>query len=377
MKKYKITSVLAGIVGAFVLAVQPALAAGTLTVAPGSLDGWTDQSAAGGTVSYVDGAPAGLGEASLELKTSDDNASRAVYSRSESVALSDVNELSYWTKQVAATAEGGSASFFVGVDLNGDGTWDTNLIHEPYWQNEGSPDTAPVVAGEWQQWDVDAGLFWSSRSYDGVLTAGAGGPPFYTLAQVQEAFPNALVTGYGVNVGTYNPNYTILVDGVVFNGTTYNFEMVVPDTTAPDVPEAIGATSPVVACGGTTDSNTVTLGWTDESASGAVSYQYQVMTPQRATWDDAWTVNTATNSYSGAFTEGEGDYTYRVAAVDASGNVSAWSNECVLTYDTTPEPVVLTNKDQCKKGGWEAFGFKNQGLCIASVQSSENSRHRR
>jgi len=26
-----------------------------------------------------------------------------------------------------------------------------------------------------------------------------------------------------------------------------------------------------------------------------------------------------------------------------------------------------TNKDQCKKGGWRQFGFKNQGQCIAFV----------
>jgi len=26
-----------------------------------------------------------------------------------------------------------------------------------------------------------------------------------------------------------------------------------------------------------------------------------------------------------------------------------------------------TNKDQCKDGGWRAFGFKNQGQCIAFV----------
>lgn len=41
------------------------------------------------------------------------------------------------------------------------------------------------------------------------------------------------------------------------------------------------------------------------------------------------------------------------------------------------EPAVPTSKDDCKKGGYEAFGFKNQGLCVASVQSSDRSKHNR
>lgn len=33
-------------------------------------------------------------------------------------------------------------------------------------------------------------------------------------------------------------------------------------------------------------------------------------------------------------------------------------------YDFEPVPQ---NKDECKQGGWQAFGFENQGLCIKSV----------
>jgi hypothetical protein len=33
-----------------------------------------------------------------------------------------------------------------------------------------------------------------------------------------------------------------------------------------------------------------------------------------------------------------------------------------------PVPEVPTAKEQCKKGGYEEFGFKNQGQCVASVQ---------
>ena len=37
-------------------------------------------------------------------------------------------------------------------------------------------------------------------------------------------FPNAVVVGIGVNIGSFNPAYTVEVDGVQFNDTVYNFE---------------------------------------------------------------------------------------------------------------------------------------------------------
>lgn len=42
-------------------------------------------------------------------------------------------------------------------------------------------------------------------------------------------------------------------------------------------------------------------------------------------------------------------------------------------------PEEATTKEECKNGGWMNFqaGYKNQGQCIASVVSSENSRHNR
>ena len=37
--------------------------------------------------------------------------------------------------------------------------------------------------------------------------------------------PNAVVVGFGVNIGSNNPSYTVRTDLVDFNGTTYNFEL--------------------------------------------------------------------------------------------------------------------------------------------------------
>lgn len=38
-------------------------------------------------------------------------------------------------------------------------------------------------------------------------------------------------------------------------------------------------------------------------------------------------------------------------------------------------PLTLTSMDQCKNGGWEGFGFKNQGQCIASIVANDHSVH--
>lgn len=229
--------------GALALVATPAAVAlestNTVRVTPDGTSGWTSTGDVG-AVTYVDGSPAGLGENSLQLKTTTDM-TKATYAHAENMPLRDVMSLSYWTKQVAATSDGGSASLQLAVDLDGDGVFDTNLVYEPYWQDQANPDGAPVSTEGWQQWDVLGGLFWSSRSFgEGptALTAGGGGSPFYTLAQLTVAYPDANLLGIGVNVGKNNVDYTINVDGVELNGTTYDFEKNVDDgeETPPTVP---------------------------------------------------------------------------------------------------------------------------------------------
>lgn len=40
-------------------------------------------------------------------------------------------------------------------------------------------------------------------------------------------------------------------------------------------------------------------------------------------------------------------------------------------FDVIPD---VQTKDQCKDGGWEAFGFSNQGRCIQFVNTGKDSR---
>jgi hypothetical protein len=37
--------------------------------------------------------------------------------------------------------------------------------------------------------------------------------------------------------------------------------------------------------------------------------------------------------------------------------------------------VTLASRDQCRDGGWEDFGFTNQGRCVASLVASDHSPH--
>lgn len=210
----------AGILG--VSAVFAAHAApATVVVTPANTQGWsTADTRPGGTVSFVNDSTAPLGTGALQLTTDSTNAAKAQYMHAANVPLSSNLELSYQTKQVSGppTAD---PSYQLVLDLDGNGTPDTTLVYEPYWNGTVNP-------GAWQYWDVTSGQFWSSKTVtDGScsLTAGSGGAPFYTLADVAKMCPNAVVLGFGVNIGSYNPNYVVETDAVDFNGTTYNFEL--------------------------------------------------------------------------------------------------------------------------------------------------------
>lgn len=202
-----------------------AASAATQTVLP-STSGWSEaDTRTGGEVNFMKDTTAPFGTGALHLITDNTNPAKAQYmtTNHSGTPLSQITNLSYWTKQNAASSPDGDPSYQLGIDTDGNlsTTSDqTFLVYEPYWNDTAAQ---PVTNGVWQQWDVDAGQFWSSRSV-GPLVAGAGGPPFYTLSQVKTDFPNAVVTTIGANVGTFNPAYDTEVDGLQVNTTTYDFE---------------------------------------------------------------------------------------------------------------------------------------------------------
>lgn len=193
------------------LVVAPNLfAAGTTVLTTSELESWTQS---GATATVVTDASAPGGEA-LQLKTDATNNSYTDNRITVNKPISEVTKLSYMSKTLTGP-DYASASFAVGIDTNGDLTPEKYYSFEPYWQNGGNADAAPVVANQWQTWDVTNGLFW---------TDGTAGPPFYTWAEVVAANPGATVEGVYTYVGTSNPNYTVNVDNIVVNDTTYNFQ---------------------------------------------------------------------------------------------------------------------------------------------------------
>lgn len=241
-KGYVVTALVTAIAASALLLVTMASADATVVVSPSHTQGWsTADTRPGGAVSFVTDSTAPGGAGALQLTTTDSGTAKAQYMHEANVPLSQVADLSYSTKQVSASFAGGDASYQLPVCLGGVTSAGcvgfTTLVFEPY-QNLGlGSNPTEVAANTWQSWDVDAGQFWSSRSYtDGAncsVTAGGGGAPFYTLSALQAACPNAVVSGFGVNIGSGNPGYNVYVDLVRFNGTTYDFE---PDSDGDGIP---------------------------------------------------------------------------------------------------------------------------------------------
>jgi len=215
-----------GLLGLVALLTIGATAQSTVVVTPTNQQGWsTADTRPGGNVNFVvdSTAPAGIG--ALQLTTDLTTTAKAQYMHDTNVPLSNVSDLSYYTKQNSALFPGGDPSYQLPVCLGGTAggvcIGFTTFVYEPY-------ENGVVVPGAWQTWDVDSGQFWSSRTATGggscAVIAGAGGAPFYSLAFLKAACPNAAVVGFGVNIGSNNPGYNVETDLFNFNGTTYDFE---------------------------------------------------------------------------------------------------------------------------------------------------------
>ena len=216
----------------FGLASAGGASAATETVNETNLgvDWFQEDQRGSGAIAFTNayGAPAGLGSGSLQLTSPASTDKANLYNHDAlGTSLSDVTELNYWTYRSGDSTEPlgiAAPSFQLQVDFNGDATGGfSTLVYEPYLdQGNDAVDT-----GVWQQWDVDAGKLWSSRPYaegTNVVVAGGGGCPCYSVADLAAAFPDAVVLGIGVNVGSGNTGYVVAADGVTINGTTYNFE---------------------------------------------------------------------------------------------------------------------------------------------------------
>jgi hypothetical protein len=205
-----------------------ALAATTIVVTPINQQGWsTSDTRPGGTVTFVSDPSSPYPPAALQLTTDLTPAAKAQYLHAANTSLSSVTEAGYYTKQVTGTPVA-DPSYQLVMCLNGGTTSATcgfsTLVFEPY-QN---PLMGPIVANAWQHWEVASGLFWSTRTVtcsNGTVLGTGGGPSSYTIGQISSSCPDAIVIGFGVNIGTNNPGYVVRTDGFNFNGTTYDFQL--------------------------------------------------------------------------------------------------------------------------------------------------------
>jgi hypothetical protein len=234
VKRFSVITAIAALASVSFLMITMAGAAGNIVVTPPlNSQGWsTSDTRPGGAVAFVSDATAPAGAGALQLTTDATTTSKAQYLHATNTPIAQVNDLSFYTKQVSGPAHA-DPSYQVLVCLNGIAGTNcetqggpasfTTLVYEPY-QN------GIVIPGTWQSWDVDAGMVWSSRTVacsNGGVIAGGGGAPFYSIQQIATMCPGAIVTGFGVNIGSNNPGYNVYADLIKFNASTYDFE---PDT---------------------------------------------------------------------------------------------------------------------------------------------------
>jgi hypothetical protein len=234
------SSTIGAAVALLALPVLASASPSTVVVRPSDTQGWVSNSGpaetrANGHFAFIADATSPLPSGALQLTTGDATGSplqdKVQYMHPSNLPLASVAKLAYSTKQNSASFAAGDPSYqlpvcFYGVTTAGACVASTTataqsfgtFVYEPY-VDQGN---AAVVNGTWQSWNVSAGKFWSSKT-EGAVTASQG-TFTYTLAQLKAAFPNAVVVGYGVDVGSNNPNYNTEVDKLVFNDVTYNFE---------------------------------------------------------------------------------------------------------------------------------------------------------
>lgn len=203
-------------------------ATGETVISPTSLGGWQEYTQSGGDVSFVASSGAPIGNGALQLTTANDvNSVSSLYFETN-IALNGINNLSYKTKQLAGPVGSANPSYYLGIDADGTGSDKFYVLYETYYNGSN-------IANQWQTWDIDNnnGKFWSSHAV-GVLGSNSGGSytKNFTLNDLKAAYPNAKVFEYGLNMGTYNPDWRSLVDGLDFNSTVYDFEPFTPPLAA-------------------------------------------------------------------------------------------------------------------------------------------------
>jgi len=145
--------------------------------------------------------------------------------------------------------------------------------------------------------------------------------------------------------------------------------------------EAAAPTALVFTCGG--DQYSHTLDTVNQTGAGVLTGTGHWNPNAGYTWNLAGQVTDDTVTFTITYTGAESGSVYtQTGAIAPDGSVSGTSSGNCQTFTMPagsfvvdePEVTDPTTKAECKKGGWEDFGFKNQGQCVRFVETGKDSR---
>lgn len=207
--------------------IQP----GAPTAAPAS-GWWSDDTRANGAVT-VDNtfiAPPNFGCTSAHFVTGDSTPSpsadkaQLISFALAGTPLASITTISYWAYRSSASTGGAALDLDLNVTISGASVPNNfaTLVYEPYNQ---SGQTAGILVDAWQPWNATAlttgdGLWWSSRVANPAPGSQSHPQPWTAF---QALYPDAVVGGYGFDIGSVNPNTIVAGDGLVFGTTTTDF----------------------------------------------------------------------------------------------------------------------------------------------------------
>ena len=99
------------------------------------------------------------------------------------------------------------------------------------------------------------------------------------------------------------------------------------------------------------------------------------------TWNLTGSVSGDTVSMVITYTGTQAGSVYNLSgAIAPDGSVLGTSDSNCQTFTMPagsfihPAPTSPSTKDDCKKGGWEGYHFKNQGQCVRFIETGKDSR---
>lgn len=240
--------------------------AGSYTVSPTNLNGWTTYALnydpntglpvipSTATNSFVTGPstpPLGVGSFQTSIGSDGNSYAGVSTQRYDGIALADITGLGYSTY---VQQNNGAQAFYLVLELSNN----DQLFMEPVYQNGGyeqvdssgnmvSPPTYPDQCGsncpavnQWQNWNAAEAGWWSNQNMGG---AGSGGPPVITLADYASQFPGVTITGIDIQAGAGAPSWTNFVgniDDFYISTSTVNDVVDFEPSTATPEPASLG-----------------------------------------------------------------------------------------------------------------------------------------